>query len=115
MTLICLCRKALAFVLLLSCSLEGLLASPITPLVQHLNALQHKARALLEEPVSKIWVYSLVGTDYDGHMMLPHFLAHYGSLGVPHSQFHFDLLHDTEEDDTGLKVCLPTAWWPFLQ
>ena len=70
-----------------------------------LLALDHKARTLLQEPVSKIWVYSLAGTDYDGHLMLPHFLAHYGSLGVPHSQFHFDLLHDTEEDDTGLKVC----------
>jgi hypothetical protein len=52
----------------------------------------------------RVWVYSLVGTDYNGHIMLLHFLAHYRAMGVPDEQFHFDLLHDPAEPDTGLKV-----------
>ena len=100
------CRKALASILFLSCSLEVLLAIPSTPSAQELLVLDQRTRALKGDSVAKIWVYSLVGTDYDGYMMLSHFLAHYGSLGVPQSQFRFDLLHDTEEDDTGLKVYL---------
>ena len=53
---------------------------------------------------SKIWVYSLVGTDYDGYKMLPYFLEHYRSMGIPDEQFHFDLLHDPSEPDHGIKV-----------
>ena len=65
---------------------------------------------------SKVWVYSLVGTDYDGYKMLPHFLDHYRSMGVPNEQFHFDLLHDPSEPDHGVKAsCLhlvdtPNPW-----
>ena len=56
----------------------------------------------------RVWVYSLVATDYDGHLLLPYFLHHYRSLGIDDSQFHFDLLHDPEEPDLGLAVsCLP--------
>jgi len=62
------------------------------------------------QPAPRVWVYSLVGTDYDGHIMLPHFLAHYRALGVPDEQFHFDLLHDPVELDTGLQV--PTTRLP---
>ena len=53
---------------------------------------------------SNVWIYSLVGTDYDGHKMLPHFLAHYTELGIPTSNFHIDLLHDPAEPDAGLQV-----------
>lgn len=60
----------------------------------------------VRSPRSRFWVYSLVGTDYDGYKMLPHFLEHYSGMGVPHENFHFDLLHDPEEPDIGLKVRL---------
>ena len=57
----------------------------------------------------RVWVYSLVATDYDGHVLLPYFLQHYRSLGIVDSQFHFDLLHDPKEPDVGLAVsCLPS-------
>ena len=52
----------------------------------------------------QFWAYSLVATDYDGHKMLPFFLEHYRKLGVKDNHFHFDLLHDPDEPDTGLKV-----------
>ena len=57
-----------------------------------------------EAPSSKIWVYSLVGTDYDGYKMLPHFLDHYRSMGISDEHFHFDLLHDPSEPNDGVKV-----------
>ena len=56
------------------------------------------------ESAPRIWVYSLVACDYNGHIMLEHFLTHYRALGVEDDSFHFDLLHDPAEPDDGLKV-----------
>lgn len=65
--------------------------------------LPHAFPEYLEAPPSKTWVYSLVGTDYDGYKMLPH----YRSMGIPDEQFHFDILHDPSEPDLGVKAsCL---------
>jgi hypothetical protein len=58
-------------------------------------------------PASNVWVYSLVSADYDGCEMLPHFLAHYQAMGVPISNFYFDLQHDPAESDMGLQVIPP--------
>lgn len=102
-----LCRSRITLLQTFQFSLGVLLTAPIFTSAQpHTILWSNKDRALQEQlqPDPKIWVYSLVGTDYDGHMMLPHFLEHYGSLGVPYSQFKFDLLHDIEESDSGLKV-----------
>lgn len=69
-------------------------------------------RSIAESPTleeasnSKVWVYSLVGTNYDGYKMLPFFLQHYRGLGIPDSQFHFDVLHDPDEPEHGLNVSL---------
>jgi hypothetical protein len=49
-------------------------------------------------PASNVWVYS---------EMLPHFLAHYQAMGVPISNFYFDLQHDPAESDMGLQVIPP--------
>lgn len=59
-------------------------------------------------PKPRFWVYSLVGTDYNGHRMLPYFLQHYEGLGVARDSFHFDLLHDPAEPNDGLKVSKQT-------
>jgi hypothetical protein len=67
-----------------------------------------------EHQVPNVWVYSLVATDYDAYKMLPHFLKHYHSLGVPHSNFQFDLLHDPTEPETGLKASSPFALIVYL-
>jgi hypothetical protein len=53
---------------------------------------------------SNVWIYTLVGTDYQGYRALPHFFEHYTLLGVPLENFIIDLLHDPAEDDHGLKV-----------
>jgi hypothetical protein len=42
----------------------------------------------------RVWVYTLVNTDYDGAKMLPHFLNYYHSLGVTWRRF-LVLLHHT--------------------
>ena len=63
------------------------------------------ASVLLAVPATpQFWVYSLVGTNYDGYRMLPHFLDHYRNMGVADDHFHFDLLHDPAEPDVGIKV-----------
>ena len=62
------------------------------------------ARPHLLQSSSDIWIYSLVATDYDGYRLLPHFMAHYNSLGVPFSNFYLDVQHDPKEDNLGLRV-----------
>lgn len=65
----------------------------------------HAAPPSADTRSPEFWVYSLVGTDYDGYKMLPYFLQHYRGLGVEDSHFHFDLLHDPAEPAVGLQVC----------
>ena len=77
-------------------------------------------------PVPRVWLYSLLACeyihallldahasapltqqhagDYHGDRLLPHFISHYESLGVPTSTMFFDLLHDPEEAEAGFLV-----------
>lgn len=59
----------------------------------------------------RVWLYSLVATDYDGHLLLEHFLNHYRDLGISDEQMHFDLLHDPQELDYGLQVTSKHLLW----
>ena len=68
--------------------------------------LWHGIEAGADLPPPRVWLYSLVATDYDGHRLLEHFLDHYRELGVLDQQMHFDLLHDPQEPDYGLEVCI---------
>jgi len=61
------------------------------------------ADSFVIQPASQIWLYSLVATDYNGNVMLPHFIGHYRALGIMDVNFCFDLLHDPAEADDGLK------------
>jgi len=90
-------RMALVFAII---ALPSMIESAIGALPGDLYITEFQQQA------SNVWVYTLVGTDYDGYKMLPHFLAHYSSMGVPISNFHFDLLHDPAESDMGLQAAL---------
>lgn len=45
-------------------------------------------------PPLRVWVYTLVNTDYDGSKLLPHFFNYYHGLGVTWRRF-LVLLHHT--------------------
>ena len=76
----------------------------LLPKLQLLWLLYNSIGRGLASTSGNVWVYSLVGTDYDGYKMLPYFHKHYSEMGVPLENFHFDVLHDPVEPDDGLKA-----------
>ena len=54
---------------------------------------------------SRVWLYSLINTDYGGPDLLPHFLEHYNGVGIPYTRVFLDLLHDSALPQDGLDEC----------
>ena len=53
----------------------------------------------------RVWLYSLVATDYGGHLLLPYYMDHYYKAGVQKQHIFMDLLHDPDEPSTGYAAC----------
>ncbi len=56
----------------------------------------------------RLWLYSLVPADYDGALVLPHWIQHYNSIGVPLSRMMFLVHHNpkTYPSSKGLEDVL---------